>query len=577
MKHFIRSLQKELDQIVAALEQRAFFSLTGEETQFLREETGKLLKKLVDIQESSLTIGLLGGTGVGKSTLMNALAGSVIASASHRRPHTNHALVYRHVGAITPSSLFSTDLPMREITHEAENIKQILLCDLPDFDSLMGDHRQYVIRFLEHLDVLIWVTSPEKYADGRFYEFLQMVPKAEQNFYFVLNKADLFFQSKSLEIGYEQLASVISRFQEHIKGNGIHVPLIFAISAQGALDSDQLPPWNQLTAFRREIFQQRDIKQVTAIKAGNLDVEVQNLISAFKKEVLNLEVFDGILENSIKDIENQRPQWIKAGQGAIDLWLGKYIKQDVLSSQRDPSILVGPGYGLALVFQEWKKRTTGQNTTSSDPSYFTPPEVVRTSFQRRLEWLENRINQRILHHNLPSSFQEQLQAILDVPSVFEELGERFFHGVELRLGAHALPSFWGFKTKQYLAYLLFFGFFLLAIGGRNAWEAVLVAPGVGNILQLFLSCIQTLFSPKGLAALVSYALLNFFLAFRFYRRYRKHLQRASIKIIDSLKADLGKVWEMQLDAIQNDLSHFREDIQTQISTISVLKKNEKET
>ena len=577
MKHFIRSLQKELDQIGDALEQRTFLSLTGEETQFLREETGKLLKKLDSIQESYLTIGLLGGTGVGKSTLMNALAGSVIASASHRRPHTNHALVYRHVAAITPSSLLSTDLPMQEITHEAEDIKQILLCDLPDFDSLMGDHRQYVIRFLEHLDVLIWVTSPEKYADGRFYEFLLVVPKAEQNFYFVLNKADLFFQSKSLEIGYEQLASVTARFQEHIKRNGIQGPLIFAISAKGILDSDQLPPWNQLTAFRHEIFQQRNIKEVTAIKAGNLDVEIQNLISAFKKEVLNLEVFDGILENSLKDIENQRPQWIKAGQGAIDVWLGKYIKQDVLSSQRDPSILVGPGYALAILFQEWTKRTTDQNTTSSDPSYFTPPEAIRSSFQRRLEWLENRIKQRILQQNLPSAFQEQLQERLDVPSVFEELGERFFHGVELRLGTSALPSFWGFKTKQYLSYLLLFGFFLLAIGGQNAWEAVLVAPGVGNILKLFLSCIQTLFSPKGLAALASYALLNFFLAFRFYRRYRKLLQKASTKIIDSLKADLGKVWAMQLDALQDDLNKFKEDIQSQISDISAFQQDDKAT
>ena len=577
MKNFIRSLQKELDQIGDALEQRTFFSLTGEETQFLREETGKLLKKLDSIQESYLTIGLLGGTGVGKSTLMNALAGSVIASASHRRPHTNHALVYRHVGAITPSSLLSTVLPMQEITHEAEDIKQILLCDLPDFDSLMGDHRNYVIRFLEHLDILIWVTSPEKYADGRFYEFLLMVPKAEQNFYFVLNKADLFFQSKSLEIGYEQLTSVTARFQEHIKRNGIPGPLVFAISAKGALDSDQLPPWNQLTVFRHEIFQQRNIKEVTAIKAGNLDVEIQNLISAFKKEVLNLKVFDGILENSIKDIENQRPQWIKAGQEAIDLWLGKYIKQDVLSSKREPSILVGPGYALALLFQEWTKRTTDQNTTSSDPSYFTPPEVIRTSFKRRLEWLENRIKQRVLSQNLPSAFQEQLQERLDVPGVFEELGERFFHGVELRLGTPALPSFWGFKTKQYLVYLLLFGLFLLAIGGRNAWEAFLVAPGAGNILQLFLSCIHTLFSPKGLAALVSYALLNFFLAFRFYRRYRKLLQRASTRVIDSLKADLGKVWEMQLDALQDDLSHFKEAIQSQISTFSAIKKAEKET
>jgi hypothetical protein len=257
------------------------------------------------------------------------------------------------------------------------------------------------------------------------------------------------------------------------------------------------------------------------------------------------------------------------------VWMGKFIKLDVLSLQYDPSILVGPGYTLALIFQEWKKRTTEQNATPSDPSYFTPPETIRTSFQRRLEWLENRINQRILHQDLSSSFQKRLQEVLDMPKVFEELGERFFHVVELRLRTPALPSFWGFKIKQYLVYILLFGFFLLAIGGQNAWEAVLVSPRVDTILQLFLSCIYTLFSSKGLAALISYALLNFFLAFRFYRRYRKLLQLASTKIIDSLKADLGKVWEMQLDLLQDDLNHFKEDIQSQISTISALKQNDK--
>ena len=44
---------------------------------------------------------------------------------------------------------------------------------------------------------------------------------------------------------------------------------------------------------------------------------------------------------------------------AVDLWLGKYIKQDVLSLQRDPSALVGPGYVLALLFQKWKKTDHG--------------------------------------------------------------------------------------------------------------------------------------------------------------------------------------------------------------------------
>ena len=568
MKYPVMSLQTELDRIVAALERRAFFSFTNEETKALGEEAGRLSGKLASIQGSYLTIGLLGGTGVGKSTLMNALAGSQIASASHRRPHTDQAFIYRHVQASSPAALVSAELPWRDITHNVDTIQQILLCDLPDFDSLMGDHREYVLRFLEHLDVLVWVTSPEKYADGRFYEFLKMVPKAAQNFYFVLNKADILFQVEGLETGYEQLASVISRFQEHIEGNGILNPLLFAVSAQGALDSDQLSPWNQLAAFRREIFQQRDIKQITAIKASNVDVEVQRLVSAFQKEVRNLEAFQQILEDAKKDVEEQRAQWIQGGQAAIEVWLGRYIKQDVLSLQRDPSLLVGPGYALAFLFQEWKKRTTEQDSGPSDPSYFSPPEEIRISFRRRLEWLENRINQRILRHDLPSSFQERLQEKLDVPKVFEELGERFFHVVELGLAAPALPSFWGFKTKQYLAYLLLLGFFLLAIGGQTAWREVLIAPGAAAILQLFLSGIHTLFSSKGLAALVSYGLLNLFLGSRFYRRYRKLLRNASQKIIDALKADLAKVWERQLDDVLESLNQLKGDIQSQISDIS---------
>jgi hypothetical protein len=52
MKHPVQSLKKELDHIADALEQQAFFSLTGEEPQSLREEAGKLLEKLASIQES---------------------------------------------------------------------------------------------------------------------------------------------------------------------------------------------------------------------------------------------------------------------------------------------------------------------------------------------------------------------------------------------------------------------------------------------------------------------------------------------------------------------------------------------
>ena len=46
--------------------------------------------------DGRLVMGLLGGTGVGKSTLISALAGQPISKASVVRPTTNRPLIYRH-------------------------------------------------------------------------------------------------------------------------------------------------------------------------------------------------------------------------------------------------------------------------------------------------------------------------------------------------------------------------------------------------------------------------------------------------------------------------------------------------
>ncbi|HEX9910840.1 MAG TPA: GTPase, partial [Desulfatiglandales bacterium] len=357
----IGELHRKLDQFRVLLGGDTLLSLGTEQQRLLREEGEKLSQKLRSMQESFLTIGLLGGTGVGKSTVMNALAGAEIASASHRRPHTDRVLIYSHeeTGPLVPL-LAGEDLPLTLIAHRSDAVRQVLLCDLPDFDSLLGEHRERVIQFLEHLDLLVWVTSPEKYGDGRFYEFLAQVPKAEKNFIFVLNKTDLLFQYESLEQGYQQLTRLARTFQEHLQKQSLDQPLLYILSAREAILFEPLSPWNQFPSFRQEVFHRRDTKQITAIKAANLDVEVQRLFSALEAEKLNLAQFQQILAQSEKDLEDQRKSWVQAGEEAIQLWLTKRIKPVMQSYKRDPSHLVGPGYSLAILLGSIQRNVSAE-------------------------------------------------------------------------------------------------------------------------------------------------------------------------------------------------------------------------
>jgi len=528
MIHPVQSLQTEIDETIRLLDRSPLFSFTQGERQSLLSEAKVLSDKLSSIESSFLTAGLLGGTGVGKSTLMNALAGSEIASTSHRRPHTDAVLIYRHAKA-SPLSLGPvTGIPWREITHHEKAIQQILLCDLPDFDSMLGEHRKYVFEFMEHLDVLIWVTSPEKYADGRFYEFLRQVPKARQNFYFVLNKVDLLFEENKLETGYEQMARVAGRFQGHIKKTGIEAPLLYTLSSKDASHSDELAPWNHFPAFRQQIFQQRDMKQIRAIKSANLDVEIQRLHSRFEREVLNLKAFEKLFHHTAKELEEQRSQWIQTGSEAIDLWLRRRIGPEVLSRQSNPACLVGPSRSLAIVLGGLEKRSVDERNIPLDPTPFMPSEDVLLTFRRRFEWLEERLHHHILRDNLPSAFQEWVKEKLDSAKEIEDLKERFSHGVALRLGERTSTFSWRFKTTQYFTYSLLLVLFLFVIGGETAWREVFAHPGGQSVLRLILSGVHTLFSTKGLAALGSYVVLNLVFSFRFYRRY-KHFQEKKKK------------------------------------------------
>ena len=83
--------------------------------------------------DDRLVVGLVGGTGVGKSTLINALAGDVVSTAGDRRPTTSRIVVYRHRLTKLPEGLSGEDLSQPQVEHDNENLGRIVLLRLSGF------------------------------------------------------------------------------------------------------------------------------------------------------------------------------------------------------------------------------------------------------------------------------------------------------------------------------------------------------------------------------------------------------------------------------------------------------------
>lgn len=139
-------------------------------------------------------LALVGGTGVGKSSLLNALAGSRVSDASARRPTTSQPLAWvprssrSELGGLL-GWLGIGDGEVRD--HDQEALGNVAILDLPDLDSIEHSHRERVEAILPRVDAVAWITDPEKYHDAILHDdFLaEWVPRLDRQVV-VLNKTD---------------------------------------------------------------------------------------------------------------------------------------------------------------------------------------------------------------------------------------------------------------------------------------------------------------------------------------------------------------------------------------------------
>ncbi|MEE9293342.1 MAG: GTPase domain-containing protein [Phycisphaerae bacterium] len=138
--------------------------------------------------------GIVGGKEVGKSTLINALAGAEVVGGGDRLVEgTFEPAAYFHEGdeeGLRARFGYAGGLAVRYHADAPESMRGLVLVDLPDFESLFTEHVERVRRVVEVLDGLIWLTTPKKVGDHRAIREIQRVLKARGNFVYVVNKMD---------------------------------------------------------------------------------------------------------------------------------------------------------------------------------------------------------------------------------------------------------------------------------------------------------------------------------------------------------------------------------------------------
>ncbi len=137
----------------------------------LRDEAPLLRERVAELREREqrlddvLMVALVGGSGVGKSTLLNALAGDHIAAASEDRPCTTVPMAYHPPGV-------HLDLDGWPCVARSA-LEHLVLIDTPDSDTIVRSHRALVERVLKDCDLILLCGSPEKYLDEATWSMLR--------------------------------------------------------------------------------------------------------------------------------------------------------------------------------------------------------------------------------------------------------------------------------------------------------------------------------------------------------------------------------------------------------------------
>ena len=178
-----------------------------------------------------VVVALAGGTGSGKSSLLNALVSEPVTPVGVVRPTTAASTAVVPAASETDFTSLIRALGVDHVLR-SDALSSTILVDLPDFDSVEVEHRHIVERVLPTVDAVLWIFDPEKYADAVVHKaFLSPMVPYEDQFVFVLNQVDRLAGDAG---------SVLADLEARLLDDGYREPVVVECVASGEVNVDDV-------------------------------------------------------------------------------------------------------------------------------------------------------------------------------------------------------------------------------------------------------------------------------------------------------------------------------------------------
>ncbi len=224
----VASRLRALDRVVELGEGRLDDALLASARE-LSQRAGERLR----LSGTHTVVALAGATGSGKSSLFNALAGTHVSQPGVRRPTTGvaHAVVWDADGA--GPLLDWLEIPRRHALEPQDDLRGLVLLDLPDHDSTEMAHRLEVDRLVALVDVLVWVLDPQKYADAAIHDrYLRPLARHGDVMVVVLNQVD--------RLAPADVPDAVSDIRRLLAADGLPDVPVLPVSATAGTGLDRL-------------------------------------------------------------------------------------------------------------------------------------------------------------------------------------------------------------------------------------------------------------------------------------------------------------------------------------------------